>query len=448
MTRTTVKGIKRATKILASGRKVKYHYAWRGGPRFWSSDDPWLEGSADYWAKYQEAVQEREPSSDTFRQVIRAFLDSREYAKLAARTKKDYAQSVYHEEGIDAKFGSAPVDAFNNPKIRQIAYSWRDTFKSDRVADTRKTHLVSIVNWAVDKGYLRVNHLAGMSNLYTSDRSDVIWTPAEIEQFLDGAPERDIGPAPEWLRRMFVTALETGLRPGDLKKLTRQHVQVTKEGRRIYIRTAKRSRLVSIPVTPAMGEILDATPPDRLVILVGGDDKPYKDVASLGQAVSRRRDALGIRSDLRLQDTRGTAATRLFEADAPLREIAAHMGWSVGHTSKMIETYVMMNPDASVFCDCSEWLLRRAAPQHHRRALEVSFGLHVPWCMGRIPAIRCALHQGLWCGTYLPLRESAPIGSSNYGANHFGIARRIRATEQFGDTLSSVRRGTGQYAIP
>lgn len=345
MTRMRVKGINRTTKTLADGRKVRYHYAWRGGPRFWCSDDGPKEGSPDYWASYQKACRSRDRSAGTFRQVVRAFLDSREFARLAPRTKRDYQQSIYHERGIDAKFGTAPLGAFNTPAIRKIVYAWRDSFTSDRVADARKTHLVSIVNWAVDKGYIKANHLAGMNNLYSSDRSDIIWMPDEIDLFLHGDDETP--PAPEWLARLFTTALETGLRPGDLRILSRSHIQTTREGRRIFIRTAKRSRIVSIPVTPGMAGVLDSTPTDRLRILLGGDGKPYKSVTSLGQAVSRRRDECGIRKELRLPDTRGTAATRLYQADASLREIAAHMGWSVAHTAKMIETYVMMSPEAS-----------------------------------------------------------------------------------------------------
>ena len=199
----------------------------------------------------------------------------------------------------------------------------------------------------MDRAYIHQNHLAGLSNHYSSDRSDLIWTPDEIALFLDGDAERRVDPAPTHLRRLFTTALETGLRPGDIRILSRAHIQATEKGRRIYIRTAKRKRFVSIPVTEAMGRVIDTTPTGQVQIIVGERGQPYAQTPSLGQAVSRRRDECGIRKELQLRDTRGTAATRLFEADATLREIAAHMGWSVAHTAKMIETYVRMNPDAS-----------------------------------------------------------------------------------------------------
>lgn len=48
---------------------------------------------------------------------------------------------------------------------------------------------------------------------------------------------------------------------------------------------------------------------------------------------------------MRLQDARGTAATRPLDADLSLAEIAAHMGWSVRHAAAIIEIYARVSPD-------------------------------------------------------------------------------------------------------
>ena len=48
--------------------------------------------------------------------------------------------------------------------------------------------------------------------------------------------------------------------------------------------------------------------------------------------------------ELRLYDARGTAATRLLEAGADLKEIAVHMGWSIKHAADVIERYVALSP--------------------------------------------------------------------------------------------------------
>ena len=141
-----VKGIHRVKKTLSGGRKVEYHYAWRGGPRFWDSKTAIQKGGAGYWAAYHEAVQSRRSDTGQFRQVIVDFLESREFASKAERTRKDYEKSIRHPQGIDATFGDAPIAAFNRPEIRRVAYTWRDKFASPRVADHFKGHLSAIVS--------------------------------------------------------------------------------------------------------------------------------------------------------------------------------------------------------------------------------------------------------------------------------------------------------------
>ncbi|WP_172332626.1 hypothetical protein [Mangrovicoccus sp. HB161399] len=61
--------------------------------------------------------------------------------------------------------------------------------------------------------------------------------------------------------------------------------------------------------------------------------------------MSEWRDRLGMRKEIKLYDCRGTAVTRLFLADANLREIAAATGWSVENASKIIERYMAMRPE-------------------------------------------------------------------------------------------------------
>jgi len=157
--------------------------------------------------------------------------------------------------------------------------------------------------------------------------------------------------APDWVRRIRIAACETGLRPGDLCRLSWQHVEDTPKGRRIRLRTSKRKGLALIPVTPAMAAILDTTPRDRLLILVSDRGKPLTPHRA-SEGLRQWRDKAGLTPDalgydLRLQDCRGTAATRLLNADLSLREIAMHMGCSLRHAAAVIETYAKASPDES-----------------------------------------------------------------------------------------------------
>ncbi|WP_231703956.1 site-specific integrase [Cochlodiniinecator piscidefendens] len=98
-----------------------------------------------------------------------------------------------------------------------------------------------------------------------------------------------------------------------------------------------------------MAAIIDSTPIDRFLILTNAS----------GGALTAHRASEGLRQwrdkaklspedigyDLRLQDTRGTAATRLLNSGLSLAEIANHMGWSVRYAANVIEHYARVSPD-------------------------------------------------------------------------------------------------------
>ncbi|MEM1079246.1 MAG: tyrosine-type recombinase/integrase [Pseudomonadota bacterium] len=169
---------------------------------------------------------------------------------------------------------------------------------------------------------------------YKADRAEIVWSDEEIEAFVKGAPEH--------VSRIVIAATETGFRPGDLHILSAFHVQKTSEGRRIVIRTSKRKRIAAVPVTDRMAELLDAQKAER--ILTTSQGQPWGNKNYLGDAVSTWRDRLELRTELRLQDCRGTAATRWLNHGLELREIATIMGWSIKHASEVIERYVALHP--------------------------------------------------------------------------------------------------------
>ncbi|MEY8831348.1 tyrosine-type recombinase/integrase [Sedimentitalea sp. XS_ASV28] len=152
----------------------------------------------------------------------------------------------------------------------------------------------------------------------------------------------------KYARRILICACETGLRPGDLAALNRRHIRKTRHGCRPLVRTNKRSKIATIPVSQKLGALMDATSLDRMPILVG-DERQKLDAESASKAVSwwRNRipeltsDAKGF--DLRLYDARGTAATRLLEAG--LNDIASYMGWSIRYASQVIEHYAVISKD-------------------------------------------------------------------------------------------------------
>lgn len=338
MTRVNLKGINRIKKRLADGTTREYHYVGRGkgAVKFWDSGSAVAVGSAEYVEAFGAASPRGRAAQGKFRAAILAFLDSADFNGLAPRTQADLRTSIYHPtNGIDSKFGDAPLAAFDDPRIRRQALDWRDGI-GGKLGDDRIRHLQRIVGFALDRTMLRHHHLRQIRATYHANRAEVFWLPAEVEAFEKGAPPH--------VARILVAACETGLRPGDLVGLGPAHVHPTPGGRRIVVWTKKRRRLASIPVTPRMAALIDATPTSQPVFLANKAGRPYQHENYLGDAVSTWRAKLQLRSELRLYDARGTAATRLLECGADLKEIATHMGWSVKHAAEVIERYVALSP--------------------------------------------------------------------------------------------------------
>ncbi len=329
-----IKGIHRWKKRLADGSRVEYH-SLRGvkDSTFWKSTGTIKVGSAEYLRAYQ-GIARPQADEEKFGSVIDAFFDSGVFRDLAPRTRKDYRR---WGDAVRKKFASAPISAIESPKIRQVAMKWRDQWDG-RNADYAWMVLARIVSWAIDTGKLTQHHMRHGKKRYKNDRSGIIWTEFEIRKIE--------ATAPEYVARALRAAAETGLRPGDLVRLTRGHIQKSAAGRRVKIRTNKRGRVATIPVTQEMARIIDTTPADRLTILVNEGGEALT-VDWLSHIVMRAREAAGLRSELRLYDARGSAVTRLVIAGATLSEIALHMGWSLPTAAKMVEIYSTLDPDLS-----------------------------------------------------------------------------------------------------
>lgn len=345
-----IKGIHKVKKALADGSLIEYHRIGRGAgaQTFWQSDSHIELGSHEYLQALTQAKEEAKPSHNLFRSIIADYLNSREFGALAPRTQRDIRYTIYAANGVEERFGDAPIKALENHKIRAIALKWRDTFDSDRVADERIGTLTKIVSWAYDRSLISNHYLTDIRKRYTVDRSAVIWSNEVIEKFLQNAPE--------YVARILLVATETGLRPGDLIRLSSQHVFKTKKAREIRIRTNKKGQLAVLPVTKGMAKVIDEAPTDDLPYLRNASGNIWVLPDSLGDIVSEWRDRLKIPevflreskgkvelTKLRLYDARGTAATRLLEAGAELGQIASCMGWSLQTADKTIRSYVRVN---------------------------------------------------------------------------------------------------------
>lgn len=326
------KGVHRVRRKLSSGRSRFHFYAWRGGPKFWT-DDHIIPTDPEFFHAYAEATTRPKPADYTTPQLVDDFLSSTAMPK-GERSRADLRKWALR---FAEHFKDAPAAIFEDRGARGEINAWRALWKhSPKQHDMAGTHAVRVLNWAVEEGKLAEHHCHKLHKLYEVDRSEIVWSASDRAAF-DAI-------APEWVRRVLCAACETGLRPGDLIRLTTAHVEDTPMGRRLRVRTAKRKRLAHIPITPAMARIIDATPMGRLLILTNANGNaltPHR----ASEGVRQWRDKAKLSDQLRLYDARGTAATRLLNAGLSLAEIANHMGWSVRYAANVIEHYARVSPD-------------------------------------------------------------------------------------------------------
>jgi len=323
--RVHLKGVHKVTVKLAGGTTATYFYAWRKGPRL--VGEP---GSPEFVASYYAAHQSRrEPDRSRFHSIIAGYKASQDFHGLKPRTRTDYLQ---HIARIETKFGDLPLAALADARVTRDFLEWRDGMAhSPRQADYGWMVLMRVLSWARTRGLTLYRPPERVERLYHADRSEKIWSEQDIAAFM--------GKASEPLQRALVLAHETGQRQGDLLVLPWSAYQADEQGRLwIRLRQAKTGRRVNVPVTKCLRAVLDNTPRTATVILTNKRGHAWQPNAfrkAWGDA-ARKAKIVG----LTFHDLRGTAVTRLAEADCSVAEIAAITGHSMRDVGAILDKYL------------------------------------------------------------------------------------------------------------
>jgi integrase len=210
--RVELKGIR---KVTAKGKT--YWCAWRGGPRL--RGEP---GSVEFHQSFNEAIERsRTPEPGRFKSLVTLYKASNDYRKLADSTRKNWSPWL---DRITDHFGDLRIAQFDRPeKIRPIIRRWRNQWGDrPRSADYGMQVLSRILSHAVDPlGSIASNPCEGIRQLYSGDRSEIIWTDADIQQLKAGAKGH---PCPSEIAHAVDLATHTGLRLGDLLRLSWSHI--------------------------------------------------------------------------------------------------------------------------------------------------------------------------------------------------------------------------------
>jgi integrase len=263
------------------------------------------------------------PDLSLFRSVIAGYLKSEAFTGTRDRTQADYRKQIAK---IEEAFGDLPLAALADPRVTKDLPDWRDSMASSpRQADYAWTVLMRVISWARGRGLTTYRPPERVERLYHADRADKIWTEEHIGAFMRVAPET--------LQRALVLALETGQRQGDLLVLPWSAY----DGMWITLRQSKTGRKVRVPATRCLRAVLENTKRTSPIILTNARGLPWQPNAfrkAWGDATKKA----GI-GGLTFHDLRGTAVTRLSEAECTPQEIATITGHSLRDVGAIMDRY-------------------------------------------------------------------------------------------------------------
>jgi integrase len=320
MVKVELRGV---AKTRAKGRA--YYYAWRGGPRL--RGEP---GSPEFHLSYNEAIESRRtPEPGRFRSLVVLYRASPDYRKLADSTRREWSPWL---DRISDHFGDLRIAQFDRPeKIRPAIRRWRQQWTDKpRTADYALQVLSRVLALAVEAGSIAGNPCEGIKRLYSGNRSEIIWTDADIA-ILKKTCGIEIAHAVD-------LASHTGLRLGDLLRLSWPHV-----GEDVITLASGKSRgrrEAVIPLYDDLREVLARIPKRSTTVLTNSKGRPWTP-DGFGSSFNRAKIDAGMNDrNLHFHDLRGTAATRFYIAGLSIRVIAEILAWSEDQVERIIRRYV------------------------------------------------------------------------------------------------------------
>ena len=319
-------GVHKVKAKLADGTHVHYYYAWRGGPRIKAAPN-----SRAFGIEYHRLTRAREdaPGKGNVAELIREYLKSPAYQRLAPSTKKSYDWAI---NKIEDEFFDLPIHALGEKGARKNLLQWRDSMASTpRAADLIMAVLSKIIAFAVDREDIPKHPLEKVEKLASSSRKDNIWSDAQVASFKAKAPAR------------MVLALElarwTGQRQGDLLKLTWSAY----DGTHITLRQSKTGARVRVKVAQELKALLDAQEKTAVTILTNRSGVPYTE--GFRSSWAKACELAGVEG-VTFHDLRGTFITLAHREGSSIRDIAEVTGHSEKDAEAIIRKHYLAGDSA------------------------------------------------------------------------------------------------------
>jgi integrase len=272
----------------------------------------------------------RQLEAQAYNDAVAGKLGRKQKPKLADFIKQEYLPwaKIHHKPSnyqsdrwrcdvLIAGLGKLRLDELTPFRIEQFkrermqGTTKRGTTRAPASVNHEMAVLSKILSLACDHGQLETNPCRKVKKLRLNNRRHRYLTEAEEPRLLDACFGKR-----QHLRPLIRLALQTGMRRGELLKLTWRDIDLGRAV--IHIRDPKNGRDRAIPMNDEARAVLDQLCPGR------ADDRlfPFDEIKRAWNTSCR---IAGI-EDLHFHDLRHTFATRLADAGADAFTIAALLG--------------------------------------------------------------------------------------------------------------------------
>ncbi len=286
-----------------------YGYYRRDGLRFRIEGEV---GTAAWFASYdkihrgfESGKQRQESKEGTIDAAIIAYKRSDRYEALRPSTKERYGYALQKLSDI---LGTMPLSSITRRAVVRLQSKIAETQQRNAIEVIKVLNLV--FQCAMDLGEVDKNPTEGVRKpVAYKPRQYEAWSDEQISTFLRRAK-------PVW-RRAVIVALFTGLRRGDLLRLSRANI---KDGW-IEIDISKTDGHTAIPIHSDLQEELDREMPAASLMLVPTARGQQMKPDSLSHGIQKEWKRLGVEKGPSIHGLRRSSIIRLLEAGCNVEEV-------------------------------------------------------------------------------------------------------------------------------
>lgn len=311
---------------------VRYYYRRPGCRKIRIPGDPGSQAFVDHYYAVREGkiaakplrVQLQLSSAGTLRRLCEQYYVSSEFGQLGTRTghvRRLILEGICQSKNSKSKErGELPFAMIQDRHVRELR---DEKAKFPEAANSRLKALRQLFAWAIDAGHIATNPAVAIKRLSSASEGFHAWTDDDVARFEARHPIGTVA------RLAFALLRYTGVRRSDVVKLGKGmerdgalHFTVTKGSLRKGKGGGKR---LSLPILPALREVIDATPSGHLTYIVSSHGKPFS-AESFGNKFREWCNQAGL-PNCTAHGVRKFDATAAAENGATAHQLMAMFGW-------------------------------------------------------------------------------------------------------------------------